>query len=481
MLLLPALWALAAHGQVCRISAAGLNRSRRVIGNVNAECPHPLHTAPFGNWGVTSNFGQRLDGRQFEGWCREHRACDNQGNCTINCRDNWYEWNSCTDDPLFKPPNCTLYNDKDCTQQVTATGVNVLGTVSADIPVSCPVDRNADTVPDEGGCRDVATFSRGTNFMTLYELDPLTGDELVQTLYYPQAAVRLACDSLSCPPTCSDWVRPSSFDSPVSPQRVDAEFAIVVNFGTFVDPSGTCRLVTSSVRSVLAASFSDAAVAPASIVSAFGAGLADTTEAAAGAPLPLTLAGVQVRITDAGGGIHQAPLYFVSPNQVNFVMPDGVAGGQAVVALSRAGAVRATGVAQVADVAPGIFTANADGRGVPAAIAVRARPDGTQSVEPVFQCGSATGSCVPVPLLVGAPNEQLYLVLFGTGIRRGQAVSVLVGGLEAALSYSGPQPSYPGLDQVNVLLPRSLAGRGDVEVRLSADGKEANIVRINVR
>ena len=448
---------------------------------MNAECPHPLHTAPFGNWGVTSNFGQRLDGRQFEGWCRDHRACDNQGNCSVNCRDNWYEWNSCTDDPLFKPPNCTLYNDRDCTEQVTATGVNVLGTVSVDVPVSCPVDRNADTVLDEGGCRDVASFSRGTNFMTLYELDPLTGDDLVQTLYYPPAPVRLACDSLSCPPTGSDWVRPSGFDSPVSPQRVDAEYAIVVNFGTFVDQNGTCRLVTSSVRSVSAASFSGPAVAPGSIVSGFGAGLALATEAAAGVPLPLTLAGVQVRITDAGGGAHQAPLYFVSPSQVNFVMPETVAAGQAVVAVSRAGVVRATGVAQVADVAPGIFTANADARGVPAAIAVRGRPDGTQTFEAVFQCGSASGSCVPVPLLLGPSNEQLYLVLFGTGIRRSQAVRVLTGGVDAQVSYSGPQPFYPGLDQVNVLLPRALAERGDVDVRLNTDGKEANTVRIIVR
>ena len=41
--------------------------------------------------------------------------------------------------------------------------------------------------------------------------------------------------------------------------------------------------------------------------------------------------------------------------------------------------------------------------------------------------------------------------------------------------------AFAGLDQVNLLLPRSLAGRGDVDVALTVDGKAANIVRINIK
>jgi uncharacterized protein (TIGR03437 family) len=48
------------------------------------------------------------------------------------------------------------------------------------------------------------------------------------------------------------------------------------------------------------------------------------------------------------------------------------------------------------------------------------------------------------------------------------------------VSYAGPQPEYPGLDQVNVLLPRSLRGRGEVNVALTVDGKAANTLRVNV-
>jgi len=49
-------------GQVCRLSVAGLNQSRRVTGPVHAECSDEIvHTPPFGNWGVTSNYGQKGD------------------------------------------------------------------------------------------------------------------------------------------------------------------------------------------------------------------------------------------------------------------------------------------------------------------------------------------------------------------------------------------------------------------------------------
>ena len=96
------------HGQVCRLSVAGLNQSRRVMGPVHAECPDEVvHTAPFGNWGVTSNYGQKGDSHQFDGWCHDTRTCSNSGSCQISCTNGWYEWNSCTDDALFRPPNCS--------------------------------------------------------------------------------------------------------------------------------------------------------------------------------------------------------------------------------------------------------------------------------------------------------------------------------------------------------------------------------------
>ncbi|MEJ7608587.1 MAG: hypothetical protein WKF37_20530 [Bryobacteraceae bacterium] len=104
------LLAVQLDGQVCRISTSGLNRSRQVTGQIHAECPITIHTVPFGNWGVTSNFGQKQNGHQFQDWCHDTPICDNNGNCRTECVDGWYEWNSCTDVSQFQAPNCTLYN-----------------------------------------------------------------------------------------------------------------------------------------------------------------------------------------------------------------------------------------------------------------------------------------------------------------------------------------------------------------------------------
>jgi hypothetical protein len=95
----------ASHAQVCRLSVAGLNRARKVTGPIHAECTREVvHSAPFGNWGVSSNFGSKHDGHQFDGWCHDQLSCDKDGVCRLDCLDGWYEWNSCTDDSAVVDP-----------------------------------------------------------------------------------------------------------------------------------------------------------------------------------------------------------------------------------------------------------------------------------------------------------------------------------------------------------------------------------------
>jgi uncharacterized protein (TIGR03437 family) len=78
----------------------------------------------------------------------------------------------------------------------------------------------------------------------------------------------------------------------------------------------------------------------------------------------------------------------------------------------------------------------------------------------------------------------VFLLLFGTGIRGRSALSAVstqVGTLAVETLYAGPQGRFAGLDQVNVRLSRSLAGSGEVDVRMSVDGIRANVVRVNVK
>ncbi|MGH9832781.1 MAG: hypothetical protein ACREBD_03405 [Blastocatellia bacterium] len=73
-------------------------------------------------------------------------------------------------------------------------------------------------------------------------------------------------------------------------------------------------------------------------------------------------------------------------------------------------------------------------------------------------------------------------LLFGTGVRHRSLldrVSVKMGGIAAPVSFAGAQ-GLTGLDQINVAIPRSLIGRGEVDLTLIVDGQIANVVRINI-
>ena len=129
----------------------------------------------------------------------------------------------------------------------------------------------------------------------------------------------------------------------------------------------------SPVAAVSAASYARERIAPESIVAAFGTGMGTGTQAAATVPLPTVLQGVSVKVTDSLGAERNASLFFVSPGQINFLVPVGTAQGLATINVYEGATLVGTGTQMVAAIAPGLFTASADGRGVPAAILFRDR------------------------------------------------------------------------------------------------------------
>jgi uncharacterized protein (TIGR03437 family) len=85
---------------------------------------------------------------------------------------------------------------------------------------------------------------------------------------------------------------------------------------------------------------------------------------------------------------------------------------------------------------------------------------------------------------LGAASDQVFLILFGTGIRHRsglEAVKSKVGEIDAPVTFAGAQGALIGLDQVNLLLPRSLIGRGEVNVALIVDGQPANAIIVGVK
>jgi uncharacterized protein (TIGR03437 family) len=192
---------------------------------------------------------------------------------------------------------------------------------------------------------------------------------------------------------------------------------------------------------------------------------------------------VQVTVTDSAGVQRPAPLYFVSPTQVDFLVPAGTALGPASITLSNASSSFVS-LMNVATVAPGIFSANADGQGTASAQFIFTPPDGINGpLLPAYQCGATPGSCTPLPLDLGSPGSTLSLVLYGTGIRGRSSpakVTCIMGGLSVPVAFVGAQ-GETGLDQVNIVVPRSLAGSGNVNVSLVVDGQTSNTVTINIQ
>ena len=208
-------------------------------------------------------------------------------------------------------------------------------------------------------------------------------------------------------------------------------------------------------------------VAPDSLVSAFGADLSTTTAGASSASLPASLGGTSITLVDSSGAAYPVPLSFVAPGQVNYMLPSAAKIGPARLTITSGDGAVTTGIILIAPVAPGVYSANANGQGVAAALALTQHADQSQSVAYAFTCGAAPGSCVPQPISLGSSTDTVYLELYATGLRHvssSSAVTVAIGNLVLPVAYVGPQNQYPGLDQVNVQLPRSLAASGVVKV-----------------
>ncbi|MGH9843808.1 MAG: hypothetical protein ACREEM_34160, partial [Blastocatellia bacterium] len=186
-----------------------------------------------------------------------------------------------------------------------------------------------------------------------------------------------------------------------------------------------------------------------------------------------------IQLRDAQGNERLAPLFFVSPTQINYQIAPGIQVGNAMITVASGNGSTSTGAFQVAPVAPGLFSANASGQGLASAVALRIR-NGVQTFERIAQVSGS--QITPIPIDLGPATDQVFLVLFGTGIRfRNALPACTVGGANMQVTFAGPQSGLIGLDQVNVRLDRGLIGRGSVAVALNVDGKPSNAVNVSIK
>lgn len=205
-------------------------------------------------------------------------------------------------------------------------------------------------------------------------------------------------------------------------------------------------------------------VARGAIASIFGTRIADASAISTRTDLDYELNGVSVTVQGIA-----ARLFYVSALQLNFLMPDGVVPGDGVEFTINNKGVLSKGKVKVQDVQPGVFTTTQNGKG-----------DGTIACQLVLKDdnGNTTSNTYPAPpCMISADKRDSYLLIFGTGFRNTTAASVTVqfGTGDTAKDivpvYAGAQNQFPGLDQINLLLPTDLtAGKLTLKIKSSSGG-----------
>jgi uncharacterized protein (TIGR03437 family) len=244
---------------------------------------------------------------------------------------------------------------------------------------------------------------------------------------------------------------------------------------------------------VSAASYRVEDMAPGSIVAGFGTLLATTTLSGAdtdsqtpGIQLPKQLGGTTVRV----GGI-AAELFYVSPGQINYVIPPTLAAGMWPVEVVSGDATISNGTVTFGQALPSIFTADSSGSGAPAALLLRVKTDGSQVYENVSFFDATAGRFLLRPIDFGPTGERIFLALFLSGIRTAadpngdgnvnESVRVIINGSVLVPDYAGPQGGFIGLDQINVELPRSLQSSSLLDLAVSIlGGQSSNLVSLAV-
>ncbi|MBK7600105.1 MAG: hypothetical protein IPJ07_16920 [Acidobacteria bacterium] len=182
------------------------------------------------------------------------------------------------------------------------------------------------------------------------------------------------------------------------------------------------------------------------------------------ATLPFSLDGTTVLINGL-----PAPIFFVSTGQVNVQIPPAVKPGVATVIVTNKNNLVSRGTLTITNTAPAIFTRLSNGTGAPAA---SASVDGQNFNLPM---SNPDGS----PIAIDAGNT---VMLFGTSLRfNSGGAKVTLGGTDITPSFVGSQNQFIGLDQVNFQVPLSLAGRGDVDLTVTIDGRTSNVVKLKVK
>ena len=264
---------------------------------------------------------------------------------------------------------------------------------------------------------------------------------------------------------------------------------IIVSTGPTIYPNGLENAAGPvSVTSDSPANSFAVGLAPGTFTALYGSQLATATTVAT-APYPTSLGGVKVLVNGT-----QAPIYFVSSSQIDFVMPWETVGTQASIQVVT-GAGASNTVTAAIQTAPQIFTTNQQGSGqgavliagtptivAPAGAFPGSRPAAKGEYISIYTTGLGAVQNQPADGAIAtglSPTAAQPAVLIGCPGANGA-----IGLCPATVQFTGLAPGFVGLYQVNVQIPTGALSGNRVPLQLSlsgAGGRPSNIVTIAIQ
>jgi uncharacterized protein (TIGR03437 family) len=248
--------------------------------------------------------------------------------------------------------------------------------------------------------------------------------------------------------------------------------AFAVNLAHAGTPASTTAPSYTASGIVNAATGLSGALSPNAITSLYGTNLAWATQAVTagdlvGGALPTALAGVTVYVDNI-----VSALFFVSPGQINFLIPYEIEATSITVFVERQGITGPVVTIPLGPVSPGFFQWNGN-------FAVAQHADGSlisptapaQGGEIVVLYAAGLGHTIPdVP-----PG---YIVSTATSILAAAQLQILINGDPCAagsILYAGLTPGFAGLYQINLKLPADLPPDGTIQMSIGAESSPAAV------
>jgi uncharacterized protein (TIGR03437 family) len=165
---------------------------------------------------------------------------------------------------------------------------------------------------------------------------------------------------------------------------------------------------------------------------------------------PFSVAGTKVKVNGDA-----ARVFYASPDEVVFMVPNGISNGPAEFVVTNSDGFASKAIANIGTAAPGVFTAEGDSEAV------------------------ILNSDTLMPAPFDPSNGQLRLSVFATGVAQAKNVSVTIGAKPVTVETVAPS-GLKGLDEIHVLVPSELSGSGSTTLIVTADGVRSNSVTVEL-